>query len=75
MTRPPSDVEVEIDEGLCQAVSMCITVAPGAFRLTAGGRSEFLGVDTALEVVLEAAESCPQQAITVRDAHGAQLFP
>lgn len=66
---------VEVDQHKCIGSGMCVASAPEQFRL-AGRRAESLredGVDPD-EAVLDAAESCPAEAITVRDTAGGELL-
>ncbi len=70
-------MKIVIDRGRCIAASNCIGAAPAAFRLD-GQRKAV--VDNAAgatdEQLLDAASSCPTEAITLFDEEtGAQLFP
>lgn len=70
---------IEVDRGVCIGAGMCVATAPDHFHFTrAGGnqsqpvRPEADGSDE----VLEAAESCPVEAITLRAAgDGHAVFP
>lgn len=60
-----------VDRDQCMGSGMCAALAPELFRLDAGGRAEPVlrevpGDDRALD----AADSCPALAITVRDGTG-----
>jgi ferredoxin len=61
-----SDHRARVDNRGCVGTGMCQSIAPGAFSLGTDGRSSYVpGSGTALETLLEAAENCPVQAITV----------
>ncbi|MFF8384997.1 ferredoxin [Streptomyces kanasensis] len=59
---------IEVDRLVCAGTGLCLGTAHGRMRLD-GGRArpvdEVIGPDDA---VLDAAETCPMEAITVRDA-------
>jgi ferredoxin len=67
---------VTVDTGRCLGSGSCTGVAPGYFTVAgtvARPTSELVRQD---ERVLDAADLCPGEAITVRDAvSGAQLAP
>jgi ferredoxin len=55
-----------VDDQVCVGTSMCQSVAPRAFSLNPEGQASYVpDSDTPLEELLEAAENCPVQAITV----------
>lgn len=66
--------EVAVDRERCIGSGICVGTAPGRFVLT-GGRSgpvrAFVGPDGA---VLDAAESCPMEAVTVRERGTGRLL-
>lgn len=65
---------LEVDRNACLGTGMCTSIAPDHFRLdgTASPVEPSVEPDDA---VLDAAESCPMEAILVRDADGAVLAP
>jgi ferredoxin len=67
---------VRVDTELCIGSGMCAGIAPAQFELVAGrsrSRRETIGPD---DRVLDAAESCPVEAIAVRDLiAGTDLAP
>lgn len=68
---------VSVDKRVCVRTGLCAASAPEQFELDAGGqgraRSETL---PASEEVLEVAESCPIEAISIVDAEsGGSVFP
>ena len=57
---------VEVDHGLCIGSGMCVSTAPGRFRLDPGRQScPVTPEDTPSESVLAAAEGCPVEAISI----------
>ncbi|WP_425245159.1 ferredoxin [Streptomyces sp. NEAU-NA10] len=68
---------VEVDRSLCIGSAQCLHHAPDGFRLDAARQSRPVDPDPdANERVLEAAESCPVEAITItlRES-GEAVFP
>ncbi len=68
---------VEVDRSLCIGSAQCVHHAPDGFRLDPARQSHPLAPDTdANERVLQAAESCPVEAIviTLGDS-GEAVFP
>ncbi|MEU3350194.1 ferredoxin [Streptomyces sp. NPDC037389] len=67
---------VTVDRTRCVGSGLCAGVAPGAFRLDERRRSHPVeGATAPSEAVLEAAEGCPVEAITIRGRTGETLFP
>ncbi|QIS08713.1 MULTISPECIES: ferredoxin [Nocardia] len=65
---------IEVDRGTCIGSGMCTGIAPDHFTLV-DGRSAPIS-QTPDDAVLDAAESCPVEAILVRAAEsGAILAP
>lgn len=70
--------EVEVRPDVCTATQMCVSIDPSTFEFNAdrGVSQPSHNPVEATEEVMEAAESCPVEAIVVRDAEsGEQLFP
>jgi len=68
---------LEVDHGTCVSSGMCVGLAPAAFELTSARQSspKLAEVDPD-DAVLDAAENCPVEAITITDAvTGAAVFP
>jgi ferredoxin len=62
-----------IDEGACIAQGDCVDVAPQVFQLD--DRAGVIGTGPD-ELLLQAAENCPVEAITLVDADtGEQVYP
>ncbi len=69
-------MQVRVDRDLCIGVGNCVVFAPTVFKLDEKNKAVVLdpsSVDD--DTLLEAAESCPEQAIIVEDDEGHQLFP
>lgn len=68
---------VEVDRSVCIGSGMCIGSAPDDFKLDAGRQSHpRLEILDSSEAIMEAAESCPVEAISIVDAEsGETLFP
>jgi len=65
-----SDVQwrIEIDQSLCQGSGMCLAIAPDHFRSGVGRRSEpTAGVTPASRILLDAAQCCPMEAISLTE--------
>ncbi len=70
------DVKVRVDRDLCIGVSNCVVVAPTVFALDEENKAVVLdpsSVDD--DALIEAAESCPENAIIVEDDEGNQVYP
>jgi len=69
-------LKVRVDRELCIGVSNCVAIAPTVFELDDENKAVVLDPTSVNEqVILEAAESCPQDAIIVEDDEGNQLYP
>ena len=69
-------MKVKVDRELCIGVSNCVAIAPTVFELDDQNKAVVLdpgSVDE--ETIMEAAESCPENAIIVEDNEGNQLYP
>ncbi|GHE97842.1 hypothetical protein GCM10018785_72770 [Streptomyces longispororuber] len=68
---------VEVDRSVCIGSGMCVGTAPDGFVLDSARQSHPKEPETdAAEAVLEAAESCPVEAITITLADsGEVVFP
>ncbi|MGW6541382.1 ferredoxin [Streptomyces massasporeus] len=68
---------VEVDRSLCIGSAQCLHHAPGGFHLDAARQSHPAAPDMdANERVLEAAENCPTEAITITlGGSGEAVFP
>ncbi|MFJ4789556.1 ferredoxin [Streptomyces sp. NPDC088794] len=69
--------EVEVDRSICIGSAQCVHRATGAFRLDSAMQSHPMERETdANELILEAAESCPVEAIVITLlGSGEPVFP
>ncbi|WP_433534357.1 ferredoxin [Micromonospora sp. CA-249363] len=65
---------VGVDSGRCIGTSICAGTAPEHFRLVDGVSAPLADVVSPAEVVLDAANSCPVEAIIVRDSTDHRLI-
>ncbi len=69
-------VKVKVDRDLCIGVGNCVAFAPTVFELDDERKAVVLNPSSVDEfTLLEAAKSCPENAIIVEDDEGNQLFP
>ena len=69
-------MKVKIDRELCIGVGNCVAVAPRVFRLDKENKAIILDPSSVDEdTLMEAAESCPVNAIILEDDEGHQLYP
>ena len=69
-------MRVRVDRDLCIGVGNCVAMAPTVFALDDEKKATVLDPSSVDEVtLLEAAESCPEDAIIVEDDEGQQLYP
>ena len=69
-------MKVRVDRDLCIGVGNCVALVPTVFTLDEDNKAVVLdptSVDD--DTLLEAAESCPGNAIIVEDDEGHQLYP
>ncbi|MEW2428601.1 ferredoxin [Micromonospora sp. NPDC047644] len=66
---------VGVDSGRCIGTSICAGTAPEHFRLVDGLSTPLADVVTPADVILDAADSCPVEAITVHDADDRLIAP
>ena len=68
-----SQWRLEVDRHVCISSGMCAGIAPDHFELEADGAHPTADVVDQDEVVVDAAESCPVEAIKVFAASGGEL--
>jgi ferredoxin len=69
-------MKVWVDQGLCIGSANCVATAPDVFELNDKGLSYVVDSSAADEDLLrEAAEGCPAQAIVLEDDDGNQVYP
>ncbi|MBM2832573.1 MAG: ferredoxin [Dehalococcoidia bacterium] len=69
-------MKVRVDRKLCLGLGNCVAYAPTVFKLDDEGKAVVLdpaSVDEA--TLLEAAESCPENAVILEDDAGNQTYP
>ena len=69
-------MKVRVDRELCIGVSNCVAVAPTVFELDDENKAVVLDPGSVDEkTLMEAAESCPEDAIILEDDDGNQIYP
>ena len=69
-------MKVRVDRNLCIGVSNCVAYAPTVFALDEENKAVVLDPSSVDDnTLLEAAESCPENAIIIEDDEGHQLYP
>jgi ferredoxin len=69
-------MKVKVDRELCIGVGNCVAIAPTVFKLDDEDKAVVLDPGSVEEqALLEAAESCPTNAIIIEDDGGKQLYP
>jgi ferredoxin len=69
-------MKVKVDRELCSGVSNCVAFAPTVFKLDDQNKAVVLDPSSVdKETLVEAAESCPENAIILEDDEGSQLYP
>lgn len=69
-------MKIEVKRDLCIGAASCIAVAPDVFELDDENKAiikNAKGADD--QTLIDAAKSCPTQAIFVYDDNGKQIFP
>lgn len=69
-------IKISVDREKCISAATCIAIAPETFELDGEGKAVVknpTGNDEA--AIIEAAKSCPTQAIIITDESGKQLVP
>lgn len=69
-------LRVRVERDLCIGVSNCVALAPTVFELDEENKAVVLDPSSVSDdALLEAAESCPYDAIIVEDSEGHQVYP
>ena len=69
-------MKVRVDRDLCIGVGNCVALAPTVFALDKDNKDIVLNSSSVDDdTLLEAAESCPENAIIIEDDEGHQLYP
>ena len=65
-----------VDRELCFGFGDCVDTAPAVFALDEHDVAVVVDPDGAsYELIVEAAQNCPVDAITITEADGTQLYP
>jgi len=67
---------IVVDRRKCQGIGACVGAAPDVFEIDSEGKAvvtNAAGADD--DTVLQAAEACPLEAITIYDDEGEQVYP
>jgi len=69
-------LKVKVDRDACIGVGNCVAFAPTVFQLDKENKAVVLDASSVdLDTLIEAAKSCPENAITIEDDEGNQLYP
>ena len=69
-------MEVRVDRELCIGAGNCVAAAPTVFRLDKSNKAVILKPESVDDdTLMNAAESCPVDAIIIEDDKGNQLYP
>jgi len=69
-------MKVKVDRDLCIGVSNCVAIAPTVFALDKQNKVFIIDPESVDDkTLLNAAESCPENAIIIEDDDGRQLYP
>jgi ferredoxin len=69
-------MKVIVDRDLCRGLGNCVVYAPTVFRLDEENKAVVLDPSsTSDNILLDAAQSCPENAIVLEDDEGHQLYP
>lgn len=69
-------MRVRVNRNLCVGLGNCVALAPTVFEFDDENKAVVLDPDTVSDdALLEAAESCPYDAIIILDDEGNQVYP
>jgi ferredoxin len=69
-------MRAHVDRNICIGAAMCVATAPDVFELDTQGLSYAVDPDPGDDdLLLQAAESCPVQAVILEDDDGNQVYP
>jgi ferredoxin len=75
-TTATAQIQIDVDRTLCFGFGDCVDTAPRVFKLDEENKA--VVIDPAadgVDIIVEAAQNCPVDAIIIRDAQGAQIYP
>lgn len=68
--------KIIVDRDLCIGAASCVTMLTAMFKLDGENKAIVLDPNVADDqAVLQAAQSCPTQAIIILDKEGKQIYP
>jgi ferredoxin len=69
-------MRVRVDRDLCRGLGNCVVLAPTVFKLDEAGKAIVIDPNSVdQDKLLEAAESCPENAIILENDEGHQVYP
>jgi len=69
-------ITIEVDRELCFGFGDCVSTAPAVFALDEGSVAIVVDPDGAsYDLIVEAAQNCPVDAITLTGPGGERLYP
>lgn len=69
-------MKVRVDREACIGVGNCVAFAPAVFQLDKENKAVVIDASSVdFNTLLEAAKSCPENAIIIEDDEGNQLYP
>ena len=71
------DLSIQVDTDMCTGAATCMAIAPKAFHVSPGEKAIILDSVSEAErtTIIEAARSCPTNAIIIKDSSGKQIYP
>ena len=68
--------KVKVDRNLCIGIGNCVAIAPTVFQLDSENKLVVLESSSVTDdVLLNAASSCPENAIVLENEQGNQMYP
>lgn len=68
--------DIHVDRELCIGAASCVAVAPEVFEMDPENKAIIKKADGADDqTILDAAKSCPTNAIILKDENGKQVWP
>ena len=82
-------MRIRVDREKCISAASCVAIAPDTFELDEEGKAvikskdgkktsdwtDYKNLSEAEQIILDAAKSCPTEAIIIEDDNGKQIFP
>lgn len=66
-------MKIIVDREACIGAASCVAIAMKTFQLDAEGKAEVIGEHDTREAIIEAARSCPTNAIRVLEDDGTPI--